>query len=266
MAERGLTMAYYAVKNGRKVGLFDTWDECRGNVIGYPNSEYKKFITKEEAEEYLGIQKSTVKARATVGFSPLSDRFADSSSVESKMSDNDWLNVGLSLTDTSCVIYVDGSFNTTNSVYGYGVVIYTNTNKYVLSGADKNADIASMRNVAGEVVGVLVALQKAIELGMKDITLYYDYEGLEKWATEQWLARTPITFLYREYCKAVQTSGVHISWCKVRSHSNNTGNEIVDKLAYTVAKKGKCSDLSKVFIDAQNFVDNIRDKARRGIV
>lgn len=51
---------YYAVKNGRKVGIFETWNECEQQVKGYPKANYKSFQTKEEAEEYLGIQKRQV--------------------------------------------------------------------------------------------------------------------------------------------------------------------------------------------------------------
>ena len=45
---------WYAVKSGRKTGLFTSWDDCKLQVIGYPGASYKGFFTKEEAMEFLG--------------------------------------------------------------------------------------------------------------------------------------------------------------------------------------------------------------------
>lgn len=45
---------YYAVRKGRAVGIFETWEECRACVEGYPDAEYKSFRERREAEEYLG--------------------------------------------------------------------------------------------------------------------------------------------------------------------------------------------------------------------
>ena len=46
-------MKYYAVKNGRKIGIFESWDECKLQVDGFSGAEYKSFTKKEEAKAYL---------------------------------------------------------------------------------------------------------------------------------------------------------------------------------------------------------------------
>jgi ribonuclease HI len=46
-------MPYYAVASGRTIGVFLTWDECNRAVKGYKNASYKKFDTKQEAEEFV---------------------------------------------------------------------------------------------------------------------------------------------------------------------------------------------------------------------
>ena len=43
----------YAVKKGKKTGIFQTWDACKASVDGYPGAEYKSFLSREEAEAYL---------------------------------------------------------------------------------------------------------------------------------------------------------------------------------------------------------------------
>ncbi len=49
----------YAVRKGNKTGLFYSWDECKKAVHGYSGAEYKGFLTKDEAEDFLNIGKIT---------------------------------------------------------------------------------------------------------------------------------------------------------------------------------------------------------------
>ena len=46
---------FYAVRQGRKTGMFLTWDECKKQVMGYPGAIYKSFGTEAEAKEYLEL-------------------------------------------------------------------------------------------------------------------------------------------------------------------------------------------------------------------
>ncbi len=41
---------FYAVRQGRKTGMFLTWDECKKQVMGYPGAIYKSFGTEAEAK------------------------------------------------------------------------------------------------------------------------------------------------------------------------------------------------------------------------
>lgn len=54
---------FYAVKAGRKTGIFTKWSECLESVSGYPRAQYKGFSTKEDAEAYMNdliIKEKTV--------------------------------------------------------------------------------------------------------------------------------------------------------------------------------------------------------------
>ncbi|XP_014271766.1 ribonuclease H1 [Halyomorpha halys] len=46
-------MPKYAVAVGRKVGIFDTYDECKLQVVNYPKAKFKKFATFEDAEAFI---------------------------------------------------------------------------------------------------------------------------------------------------------------------------------------------------------------------
>lgn len=49
---------YYAVRVGKQPGIYTKWSECEKQVIGYPKSKYKKFLTKPEADEFLSATES----------------------------------------------------------------------------------------------------------------------------------------------------------------------------------------------------------------
>lgn len=49
---------FYAVRNGRKTGVYHTWEEAREYVQGFPSAKFKKFATETEAEYYLKTGKT----------------------------------------------------------------------------------------------------------------------------------------------------------------------------------------------------------------
>lgn len=36
---------FYAVKKGKNIGVYNTWDECKKQVNGFSGAEYKSFST-----------------------------------------------------------------------------------------------------------------------------------------------------------------------------------------------------------------------------
>ncbi|XP_033644840.1 ribonuclease H1-like [Asterias rubens] len=44
---------HYAVRSGRNVGVFESWDECKSNVDGFQGARYKKFGTAQEAWDFV---------------------------------------------------------------------------------------------------------------------------------------------------------------------------------------------------------------------
>lgn len=188
-------MKYYAVRTGRKTGIFTSWDECKKQVSGYSGAEYKSFATKKEAEAFLG----SAKAEA----------------------------VG----ENALVAYVDGSFNAKKRLYGYGCVLIKNGQVIQkIYGKGQHPDYVGMRNVAGEIFGSEVAIEYAIENGYDEVIVYYDYMGIEKWATKKWQANKPGTKAYQEKCQDYFQK-IHVVFEKVAAHTGVTYNEMADGLA-----------------------------------
>ena len=48
---------YYAVKNGRKPGIYSSWDECKKQVEKFKGAIYKSFTSLEDAKVFIKEEK-----------------------------------------------------------------------------------------------------------------------------------------------------------------------------------------------------------------
>jgi Predicted double-stranded RNA/RNA-DNA hybrid binding protein len=44
---------YYAVRRGKKPGIYLTWPECKAQVDGFAGARYKSFTDRAQAEAFL---------------------------------------------------------------------------------------------------------------------------------------------------------------------------------------------------------------------
>lgn len=206
---------YYAVAKGKTPGIYLTWNDCKAQVDGFSGAVYKGFATVQEAEEFVV-------------------RYGESSFVKAAdkqkniQSDDD--NTESISTDTHLVAYVDGSYEHSMRQYAYGCVLVLAEDTVTLNGSGNEEDYVSMRNVAGEILGSEHAIQWAVEHGYSSITIYYDYEGIEKWANGIWKANKIGTQRYKEFV-AKQREKIDISFSKVAAHTGVKYNEMADQLA-----------------------------------
>lgn len=127
--------------------------------------------------------------------------------------------------------YVDGSFNATTKVYGAGALLFIgeNENPILLSQPGNHPAFAGARNVAGEVMAATLVIEACKKIPQLDeLTLYYDYAGIECWPKGQWRANTELSRSYRESTKDLPFS---LSFRKVKAHSGDPNNEKADILA-----------------------------------
>lgn len=194
---------YYAVKKGKKTGIFLSWAECKAAVDGFPGAEYRGFTDEEEALCYLGELPGTA---------------AGSQQEELPQ-------------EGTLLAYVDGSYQETVGKYAFGCVfILPDGRIYTEFGNGDNPESLRQRNVAGEMLGAMYAVKTAMLNGFQAVEIRYDYQGIEKWVTGEWRSKTELT---RKYALAMRewSGQIRVSFTKVAAHTNVRFNELADRTA-----------------------------------
>lgn len=227
---------YYAVAMGKTPGIYLTWEDCKAQVHGFPRAVYKSFSTFEEAEEFI-----VTKGRAVQDAAPDDSGMYGNSDASLSASDAgvqttcstvccEVVNSQPVSSDTHLIAYVDGSYDHSQLRYAYGCALVLPDEVITLNGSGAEEDYVSMRNVAGEILGSEQAVVWALEHGYREITIYYDYEGIEKWADGIWKANKPGTRRYKAFI-AEKRKSIVIAFQKVAAHTGIKYNEMADRLA-----------------------------------
>lgn len=199
---------YYAVRKGHTTGIFLTWDACKKAVDGYKGAEFKSFLTKEEAEQFINPSNSLQAAET----------------FQQK--------------EGELIAYVDGSFDLSLGRYSFGCVLLlpdgTIIKKYG-NGSEKES--LAIRNVAGEMLGAMYATKWAILHNYHSVNIRYDYAGIEKWVTGDWKAKNDLTMKYSAAMNQWREK-ITITFTKIAAHTGNQYNEEADKLAKEGLTKG----------------------------
>ncbi|AJC72858.1 RNase H [Pseudothermotoga hypogea DSM 11164 = NBRC 106472] len=186
---------YYAVKRGRCPGIYEDWQRAREQVEGFPNAEYRSFASKADALAYL---------RGETWRCP--DFMKD-----------------------TILVCVDGSYR--DGVCGSGIVVCDQEGLREFYFWTDEPDLAKMRNVAGEILAVLFAVNYALQRGTKRLVIRHDFENLDKWISGEYRTKTFLTEIYREFVDFAKRKNLRIEFEKIKAHSKDPCNERADGLA-----------------------------------
>lgn len=200
---------YYAVRVGKTPGIYKTWEECKAQVIGYKGAIYKGFAEKQDAEDFL--------------------RGGLSATSTDAASDNDE-NPQVEPSVSEITAYVDGSFNSGKS-FGCGCIILKDGEIIAeISKAYEDEELATMRNVAGEIKASELAMQYALDNGYTSLSIYHDYQGIASWCLGEWKTNKAGTIAYKQFYDDIKDK-LKVHFIKVKGHSGDEYNEIADRLA-----------------------------------
>lgn len=214
---------YYAVKIGRTPGIYPTWEDCRSQINGFSGAVYKGFFTLQEAEVFLQAAGEEFSQEAGAPN-------VQTTSMDQEISaegNNGMIPV---TAEGEAVAYVDGSYNVKTGEYGCGVVFFYAGEQIEISQKGEEKELASMRNVAGEILGSQLAMQEAVRRGAGKLTIYHDYQGIASWCLGEWKTNKEGTIAYKRYYDSLRDQ-IRISFRKVKGHSGDVWNDRADELA-----------------------------------
>lgn len=192
---------FYAVKNGRNIGVYDSWNDCKQQVDGYSNAIYKSFTSFDEATAFIKGDKT--------------ERNEKLKKIKKHI---------------EMQAYIDGSYDNEKKYYSYAGIMFFEKEEKEFAFADNNPEKINLRNVAGEIEAAIYVINYAVERKIKSLEIFYDYTGIENWATKAWKANNPFTKNYVTFIEKM-TPQLNIIFTKVKAHSGNKYNEKVDQLA-----------------------------------
>lgn len=183
--------------------IVDTWAECSRLVSGVKGAAYKSFEVLLDAEKYLSDDKKLLKK-----------------DIDTYPSDN-------------LHIYVDGSYNLYTEKFSYGLVaVKNNIVVYVESNSSEDNSQKQLRQIAGELMASIRAVEYAKSINEKSVVIFHDYEGIYHHAVGTWQRKDESSKNYYEFMNRTMTNKeVEIIFVKVDSHTGDIFNEITDSLA-----------------------------------
>lgn len=214
---------YYAVKVGKTPGVYLTWDDCKAQVDGFSGAIYKSFPTMEEAVAYAGaVGETAIQMRLEMPEIDSSTKVEDETKQKKRC-----------LSKEEAVAYVDGSYNVTTKEYSCGIVFITSEDEIHIAEKGTDKELATMRNVAGEIFGAELAMRRAVELGLSKLEIYHDYQGIASWCLGEWKTNKEGTKAYKEFFDSIQDK-IEVRFIKVKGHSGDKYNDLADELAKSV--------------------------------
>ncbi|XP_057599191.1 ribonuclease H1 isoform X2 [Hippopotamus amphibius kiboko] len=253
---RGLAM-FYAVKRGRKAGVFPTWDECRAQVDRFPAARYKKFATEEEAWAFVRssaspsgsegqknkhVQESQVKANKRLR-EPVDEGEAENTEPCAKHVKQN--TEPLPSVSKNTFSYMDGCCSSNGrrrARAGIGV--------YWGPGHPLNVGIrlpGRQTNQRAEIHAACKAIEQAKTQNINKLVLYTDsmftINGITNWVRgwkkNGWKTSTGKEVINKEDFVELErlVQGMDIKWMHVPGHSGFIGNEEADRLAREGAKQ-----------------------------
>jgi ribonuclease HI len=230
-------MVFYAVSNGRNIGIFLNWNDCNNSVKGYKNALFKKFKTKEEADDFIQSNNKTANNIRDINNekqNPITS-FFDTNKCKQKVDINDF--------NPDYYVYTDGACSNNgkdNALAGIGIFFGINDNRNISKNiegkqtnntAELNAIIETYNIIENDIInGKKIAIVSDSEYAIRCVSSYG-----EKCFKKDWNVDIPNKELVKKAYELYKNKR-NIKFVHIQAHTNNTdnhsiGNDNADKLA-----------------------------------
>ena len=267
---------FYAVTNGKEIGVYTNWPQAGDAVLGFANAKYKGF----------GIYSDAVDAMVTAGYADftiydgqntysredyeqnrlkrvgLSALLKASNIVDNKITDG----VDLQVCDTRVIteptenqqltphntvhtVYIDGSCIKNGAASAQaGIGLFWGDGNPWNCSIPLTADSTSTNNKA-ELTAAIKAIQQAGENNLKELVINSDSkyvvngatEWVQKWMYNGWKTASGDQVKnkeeWTELVNVIKSTNINIKWQHVPAHSGIAGNEEADRLAMRAEKR-----------------------------
>lgn len=226
---------YYAVLSGENTGIYRESSEFEKFVHGIKGARVKRCESEEEALKY--IKNPELFNENNERKTPKCTKYVYSEK------------------NSYAYAFVDGSYSPDLEKYGYGGFIDVGSARYIISGSGDDERYIPFKQIAGEILGVIAVIEKALELGIKDIIIHYDCESILNWFDSK--GSSELKDYYISVKDNAISKGLNIVFTKVKAHSKVLGNEIADSLAKSAVG---IQDFSPVPISLYNVREDTQGK------
>ena len=246
-------MPFYAVANGKNKGIFLNWNDCNSSVKGYKNALYKKFDTKEEADNFIKMNNTNICENETIHKENQITSFFDTINFNKKEED---------IFKPDYYVYTDGSCSNNgkeNALAGIGIFFGIDDVRNV----SKKIEGKQTNNTAelSAIIETYYIIQNDI-LNDKKIAIVSDSEYAIKcvssYGEKCWKKSWNIDIPNKEMVKTayeIYKDKINIKFIHIKAHTNNTdihsfGNDKADKLANIAIGLENCpyNTYTKIFL------------------
>ncbi|XP_008504412.2 ribonuclease H1 isoform X1 [Calypte anna] len=264
---------FYAVRKGRRTGVYRTWAECKEQVNKFPSASFKKFATEKDAWAFVGSelpgrqqpkpagaystlavpQENSQKEEpkiSTLCCSTCKRPYDESTSEEhvAKRVKHEMPTVSedkFSYMGDFAVVYTDGccSGNGHNKARA-GIGVYWGPG-HPLNTSERLP--GRQTNQRAEIHAACKAIEQAKSQNIKKLIIYTDSKftingitsWVDNWKTNGWRTSSGGSVINKEDFERLDnlSKGIEIQWMHVPGHAGFQGNEEADKLAREGASK-----------------------------
>ncbi|XP_073905191.1 ribonuclease H1 isoform X2 [Castor canadensis] len=227
---------FYAVRRGRRTGVFLTWNECRAQVDRFPAARFKKFATEDEAWAFVRSSGSSDGSEGQKNTCVPESQVKASKRFREPLDEGDYV-----------VVYTDGCCSSNGrrrARAGIGV--------YWGPGHPLNVGIrlpGRQTNQRAEIHAACKAIEQAKTQNISKLVLYTDSmftingitNWVQGWKKNGWRTSTGKEVINKEDFVELEklTQGMDIQWMHIPGHSGFVGNEEADRLAREGAKQSE---------------------------